>query len=357
MRKNIVAFLYVVTTLVLVGLPLGFSSHIVVEDTVQHRSTLTPEQDKKRRRISHIVRDPLYKERILTQVPYGGSTQKDVERRLPESFFWGNVSNVNFLSPIRNQHVPVYCGSCWAHAATSSLTDRYTIETGATWPGPTMLSVQNVIDCGQAGSCQGGWDSGVYKYAEEHGIPPETCNPYLAVNQECSAYHQCFTCWPGATPDANCKRLQSYKRLKVREHGRVSGRRDMKAEIYARGPISCEIDATEGLDAYTGGIYAEYKPDAQSNHLVSVVGWGRETNEDNGVEYWIVRNSWGTPWGEDGYFRIVTSEAFGGNGNDFNLAIEQSCGWASGISWMDASELDDGIEGTHLRQGDVASVQ
>lgn len=50
------------------------------------------------------------------------------------------------------------------------------------------------------------------------------------------------------------------QRLVVEEHGRVEGAAAMRAEVYARGPISCTIDATEGLDAYTGGIYTEYNP-------------------------------------------------------------------------------------------------
>lgn len=279
-----------------------------------------------------ISRDSHYQEKIVGARPY-----VETEEDLPEEFFWGNVSGGrNLLSPIRNQHVPVYCGSCWAHAATSSLIDRYNIQTDGDWPGPQLLSVQNVIDCGEAGSCQGGWDSGVYKYAELYGIPSESCNPYMAVNQECSQRHQCYTCWPGSTPDANCKSLNDYKRLTVVSHGRVGGIKDMKAEIYKRGPISCEIDATGGLDAYTGGIYAEYKPDASSNHLVSVVGWGREY----GTEYWIVRNSWGFEYGENGYFRIVTSNAFDGTGNDFNLGIENSCGWAIPGGWEHASTFE-----------------
>jgi cathepsin X len=279
-----------------------------------------------------------YRPLILTPLPDSYLQEKD----LPENFDWRSVNGTNFLSVTRNQHIPQYCGSCWAHAATSSLADRMNIAQGGSWPS-TTLSVQNVIDCGGAGTCHGGWDSGVYSYAAEKGIPPDTCNTYLAVDQSCSPKNSCFTCWPKPDGTSNCKRIKDYKRLVVAEHGRVEGGREaMKAEIYARGPISCEIDATQGLDKYNGGIYAEYNPSPQTNHLVSIVGWEKQDD----IEAWIVRNSWGEPFGEQGFFRIVTSAAFNGTGNLFNLGIESGCGWAVPKGWFTAKEMgfDDGSE-------------
>ena len=147
--------------------------------------------------------------------------------------------------------------SCWAHAATSSLADRDNIRRRGAWP-ETYLSVQNVIACGGAGSCEGGWDSGVYAYAAKHGLVEEGCNPYRAKDQTCHPGSQCKTCWPG---EGGCKPLRHYRRLMVEEHGRVAGREAMKAEIAARGPISCGIDATRFMDQHRGKTaIAEYNP-------------------------------------------------------------------------------------------------
>ncbi|KHJ96025.1 papain family cysteine protease [Oesophagostomum dentatum] len=125
------------------------------------------------------------------------------EGDLPKEWDWRNVSGVNYCSPTRNQHIPVYCGSCWVFGTTGALNDRFNIARKNKWP-MTMVS-------------------------------------------------------------------------------------------------------------------------PQSNHIVSVTGWGVD---EQGVEYWIVRNSWGEGWGEKGWYRVVTSKYLNGTGNEYNMGIEKDCYYA-----------------------------
>jgi len=250
----------------------------------------------------------------------------------PEEWFWGNVDGVNYLTQTKNQHIPQYCGSCWAQAATSSLSDRIKIARKAAWPD-INIAPQVLISCGPMDGCHGG-DAGVAnKWMAENGITDETCSIYVARGHDngapCSKVSKCETCWP----ETGCYRPENYFTYFVDEYGDVKGddmELAMMTEIYNHGPISCAIAVTDDLVAYTGGIYTDINNATEVNHDISVVGYGVE----DGQKFWIIRNSWGTYWGENGYFRLVR----GVN----NIAIESGlCSWATAKdTWSDINFPD-----------------
>ena len=89
---------------------------------------------------------------------------------LPEQWIWNNVNNTNYLTNVRNQHLPQYCGSCWAHAATSSFSDRIKIMRNASWPD-INIAPQVLIDCEHNSlGCHGGNAITAFEWMSNHEI-------------------------------------------------------------------------------------------------------------------------------------------------------------------------------------------
>eukprot|EP01047_Picozoa_sp_COSAG01_P057722 COSAG01_NODE_6708_length_3535_cov_3.606810_2_plen_215_part_00 len=187
------------------------------------------------------------------------------------------------------------CGSCWAHGSMSALGDRVKIMTKGKID--FVPAIQVILNCGSdtAGSCHGGSAGGAYQFVKKNGIPEMTCQQYKAVDQKCTPENTCRNCH-GST----CEAVTKYPTLGIAEMGQVSGELEIKAEIAARGPVACGIDATQ-IEKYTGGV-APYK-EGHIDHVISLAGWGFDM--ESGEEYWLGRNSWGTYWGERGWFRIT----------------------------------------------------
>eukprot|EP01012_Entosiphon_sulcatum_P025230 TRINITY_DN3054_c0_g1_i1.p1 TRINITY_DN3054_c0_g1~~TRINITY_DN3054_c0_g1_i1.p1 ORF type:complete len:294 (-),score=40.68 TRINITY_DN3054_c0_g1_i1:8-862(-) len=234
--------------------------------------------------------------------------------QLPTSFDWRNKDGKNYVTVSRNQHIPQYCGSCWAMATTSALSDRIRIQRTGKWPD-IEVSPQVIVYC-VPGGCNGGDPTAAYDYMTSTGIPSETCQNYVALGtgNECTPIHTCQNC----APSKGCWAVSNFTRFFVEEHGGVSGEQQMMAEIYARGPIACGVDATP-LESWTGhsGVFVGPSDAMNINHEISVVGWGTDAD---GQKYWVVRNSWGTYWGDNGFVYIQR----GTN----NIAIETNCDWA-----------------------------
>lgn len=103
----------------------------------------------------------------------------------------------NYLGWSKNQHVPRYCGSCWAHAVTSALADRFNIKNGLKAATPLDLSPQVLINCLAGGSCDGGDPAQAYEFAYNNGFVDSSCEQYVALNLQdhyCTSFDVCRDC-------------------------------------------------------------------------------------------------------------------------------------------------------------------
>ena len=97
---------------------------------------------------------------------------------LPENWRWDNVNATNFLTIVKNQHVPQYCGSCWAQASASSISDRIKIMRKGAWPD-INIAPQVFVSCSEMDrGCGGGFPVNAFKYAHDEFLTDETCAIY-----------------------------------------------------------------------------------------------------------------------------------------------------------------------------------
>jgi cathepsin L len=217
----------------------------------------------------------IYKGLLQTDVVL--STEKvSVNPDAPSSIDWRKK---NAVTGVKNQQ---QCGSCWSFSTTGSVEGSRAIATGKL----ISLSEQQLVDCsGSYGNqgCNGGLMDNAFQYIIANGgLDTEASYPYTAEDGTCS-YSQ-----------ANCATdITSYKDV-------ASGDENDLLNSVVIGPVSVAIDASQNsFQLYSSGVY--YEPacsSTQLDHGVLAVGYD-QTN--SGTKYWIVKNSWGTDWGQNGY--------------------------------------------------------
>ena len=177
------------------------------------------------------------------------------------------------------------CGSCWAFSTTGSLEGQHFRKTGKL----VSLSEQNLVDCsfkfGNKG-CGGGLMDNAFRYIKANGgIDTEQSYPYDGVEEQCHYNPRNI----GAT-DKGFVDITS------------GDEESLKAAVATKGPVSVAIDASHPtFQFYSTGIYNEPECNPQMlDHGVLVVGYGSIQEGD----YWTVKNSWSTKWGDQGYIKM-----------------------------------------------------
>lgn len=204
---------------------------------------------------------------------------------VPTSFDWRSQSP-NCVHPIRDQQ---QCGSCWAFAATEAFSDRFCIASGGAVN--VVLSPQDMVSCDPWDmGCNGGILSWAWSYLSNTGVVTDECTPYVSGDGSVPSCPK--TCADGSARN----KYKCAKSSTVNAKG-VSA---IQSEIYANGPVETGFDVYEDFFSYKSGIYHYTAGSKAGGHAVKIIGWGQE----NGVNYWICANSWGTSWGMDGFFNI-----------------------------------------------------
>ena len=200
---------------------------------------------------------------------------------LPISIDWRNK---NAVTSVKDQG---QCGSCWSFSASGAMEGSWSIATGDL----ISLSEQQLVDCSSGfmsygnHGCNGGLMDYAFQYAIDNGMCLENDYSYQAEQSSC---------------DSSCKKYAEFSSC---EDVSPNNQQDMAAAV-AQQPVSVAIEAdTKIFQLYKSGVITGDDCGQKLDHGVLVVGYGTESDQD----YWLVKNSWSSSWGDDGYVKIGKS--------------------------------------------------
>ncbi|KAL3983926.1 minichromosome maintenance protein 10 [Sarotherodon galilaeus] len=217
--------------------------------------------------------------RVPSDLEMVAASSIKVNASLPASVDWRDKG---LVTPVKTQGS---CGACWAFSAAGALEGQLKKSTGIL----RSLSTQNLIDCttdyGNRG-CNGGLIARAFKYVvDNQGIASEDAYPYIGRHNQCK-YNPLYRA-------ANCSGYYCLPR---------GDEFALKEAVALVGPVAVAIDASRPqFHFYHRGVYMDNTCTQKVNHGALVVGYGREKGQD----YWLVKNSWGVQFGEEGYIKMA----------------------------------------------------
>ena len=206
----------------------------------------------------------------------------------PDAWDWRDKG---YVAHVKDQAA---CGSCWAFSTMGNLEGQYYKKKGKM----VTLSEQMLVDCDTYDSaCNGGLMENTFEWLRDNdgGIMTDADYPYVGYKQSCKID-------PSKYIDM---KVTGYKKLgSSASTWSPVDEDEIKEFLYETGPLAIALNANP-LQTYIGGILDKTSsqcPTSGINHAVTLVGYGHD--DASGKDFWIVKNSWGQSWGEDGYFRI-----------------------------------------------------
>jgi C1A family cysteine protease len=237
-------------------------------------------------------------------------SENNTNESVPLSFHWRDRG---VLTPIKDQGS---CGSCWAFASIEVAESVAVL--GGFFENPPIFSPKQLVDCCEANfGCSGGYIDAAFQYMVSRGVVNESSYAYLPHQDTCSH---------------NDSKVVEFTPRGCFHIGADTAFTHLSHFLMEKGPLVIAVAARSSVfQLYTGGVIRNWDCGTEVDHAVQLVGFGQE---EDGLKYWVVRNSWGEKWGENGFFRLERAQ--------------ENVGWDIGDKSGTCGMMVSGAWGLHL---------